>query len=149
MRRFTLWPCLGKHAIKFNAYGIFGAYEPPQEDYRVWGPCQWFHNIRLPYYHMLADGRFDTMKSLFGFYGDMLPVSKAHTKQWFNITGTFFPKTKQQTGLYDSGGMGWSCKSASATVPTPGNPYIRYHREGGLEIGLMMVDWLDHTGDAD
>jgi hypothetical protein len=98
---------------------------------------------------MLADGRFDTMKSLFGFYGDMLPVSKARTKQWFNITGTFFPKTKQQTGLYDSGGMGSSCKSASATVPTPGNPYIRYHREGGLEIGLMMVDWLAHTGDVD
>ena len=53
---------------------------------------------------MMADGRFDAMKSLFGFYGDMLPVSKARTKQWFNISGTFFPETKQQTGLYDSGG---------------------------------------------
>jgi len=145
-----------------------------------------------PYYHMLADGRFSAMKSLFGFYGDMLPVSKARTQQWFNISGTFFPETKQQTGendekaekeqgpaaaaaaaavrhnisfrgeyfclknlprqawvfserkrtrcwcwtgLYDSGGLGWGCKSASPTVPTPGNSYIRYHREGGLEIG--------------
>eukprot|EP01043_Picozoa_sp_COSAG02_P030750 COSAG02_NODE_1978_length_10204_cov_8.298268_10_plen_142_part_00 len=101
-----------------------------------------------PYYHMLADGRFEAMKSLFGFYGGMLPVSKARTQKWFNITGTFFPETKQQTGLYDSGGLGWGCKSASPTVPTPSNSYIRYHREGGLEIGLMMVDWLEHTDDV-
>jgi hypothetical protein len=38
----------GKHAIKFNAYGIFSAYPPGKEDYRVWGWCQWFQNIRLP-----------------------------------------------------------------------------------------------------
>ena len=36
-------------AIKFNAYGIFSAYPSPLEDYRIWGPCQWFQNIRLPY----------------------------------------------------------------------------------------------------
>ena len=40
---------MGKHAIKFNSYGIFAAYDPPREDYRVWGPCQWFQNIRLPW----------------------------------------------------------------------------------------------------
>jgi hypothetical protein len=39
----------GNHAIKFNAYGIYSAYPPGQEDYRVWGWCQWFQNIRLPY----------------------------------------------------------------------------------------------------
>lgn len=33
---------LGKHAIKFNSYGIYSAYAGPgQEDYRVWGECQW------------------------------------------------------------------------------------------------------------
>ena len=28
---------MGKHAIKFNAYGIYAAYPEGQEDYRVWG----------------------------------------------------------------------------------------------------------------
>ena len=40
---------MGRHAIKFNAYGIYSAYPNGQEDYRVWGACQWFQNIRLPY----------------------------------------------------------------------------------------------------
>ena len=83
-------------AIKFNAYGIFSAYPSPKEDFRIWGACQWFQNIRLPYYHMLADGRFEAMKSLFGFYRRIFGVSKARTQAWYNITGTFFPETKQQ-----------------------------------------------------
>ena len=53
--------------IHSQAYGIWSAYPAPQEDYRIWGPCQWFQNMRLPYYHMLADGRFESMKSLFNF----------------------------------------------------------------------------------
>jgi len=88
------------------------------------------------------------MKSLFGFYYDMLPLSKARTSRWFGINGTFFPETKQQSGLYASGGMGWGCKSASPTVPTPGNTYIRYHREGGLEFTLLALDFLEHSGDV-
>jgi alpha-L-fucosidase 2 len=28
--------------IHSQAYGIFSAYDPPREDYRIWGPCQWF-----------------------------------------------------------------------------------------------------------
>ena len=42
--------------IHSQAYGIFSAYDPPREDYRIWGPCQWFQNMRLPYYHMLPIG---------------------------------------------------------------------------------------------
>ena len=50
--------------------------------------------MRLPYYHMLADGRFEDMKSLFNFYHRVLEVSKARTKAWYNISeGTFFPET--------------------------------------------------------
>ena len=141
---------MGAHAIKFNAYGIFSAYPSPREDYRVWGPCQWFQNIRLPYYHMLADGRFEALKSLFGFYAALLPLSKARTKAWFGINGTFFPETKQQTGLYASGSLGWGCTGAGSpgAAPTPGNTYIRYHREGGLELSLLALDWLAHTGDT-
>jgi hypothetical protein len=139
---------LGNHAIKFNAYGIYSAYPEGQEDYRVWGPCQWFQNIRLPYYHMLADGRFEDMKSLFGFYSTMLPLSKARARKWFGLpSGAFFPETKQQNGLYASGGLGWGCHSASPTVPIPENTYIRYHREGGLELSLLALDWFAHTGD--
>ena len=48
---------------------------------------------------MLADGRTDDMKSLFGFYHSIFDVSKARTRAWFNMSGTFFPETKQQSGL--------------------------------------------------
>lgn len=97
---------------------------------------------------MLADGRTEDMKSLFGFYHAVLNVSKARTKAWFGINGTFFPETMQQSGIYDSGGMGWNCKSASPTEPIPGNTYIRYHREGGLELSLLALDWLAHSGET-
>eukprot|EP00040_Diaphanoeca_grandis_P036043 m.228213 g.228213 ORF g.228213 m.228213 type:complete len:1005 (+) comp33539_c0_seq1:52-3066(+) len=140
---------LGKHAIKFNAYGIFSTYSSPMEDYRVWGACQWFQNIRLPYYHMLHDGQYDAMKSLFGFYFSILEVSKARTQAWFNISGTYFPETVQQNGLYADNSMGWGCKSADPKRPLPSNTYIRYHREGGLELALLAIDWLDHTGDVE
>jgi hypothetical protein len=55
---------------------ILTPYTRAQEDYRVWGECQWFQNIRLPYYHMLHDGRYEAIKSLFEFYYGMLPVSE-------------------------------------------------------------------------
>ena len=91
---------------------------------------------------MLADGRYQAMKSLFGFYHDMLPVSKARTQAWYNMSGgSFFPETLQQNGLYAGAGLGWGCQSADHSQPLPTNTYIRYHREGGLELGLMMVDW--------
>lgn len=107
-----------------------------------------FQNIRLPYYHMLSDGRYDGMKSLFEFYFDVLAVSEARTREWYNMTaGSFFPETLQQNGLYASGEMGWGCHSADPKGPLPSNTYIRYHREGGLELSLLAVDWLAHTGD--
>lgn len=85
--------------------------------------------MRLPYYHMLADGRFEDMKSLFNFYHRVLEVSKARTKAWYNIDeGTFFPETMRQSGLYDSGEMGMRCESAAdEKVPVATNPYIRYY----------------------
>lgn len=135
-------------AIKFNAYGIYSAYPNGQEDYRIWGPAQWFQNIRLPYYHMLHDGQYEAAKSLFNFYHRTLPVSKARSSRWFGINGSFFPETMQQNGLYASGGLGWACKSADPKGPLPGNTYIRYHREGGLELSLFAVDWFAHTNDG-
>jgi hypothetical protein len=46
---------------------------------------------------MLHDGRFEDMKSLFEFYFAALPVAKARTKAWYNISGAFFPETMHQT----------------------------------------------------
>ena len=98
---------------------------------------------------MLADGRFEDMKSLFNFYHRVLAVSKARTKEWFGIEGTYFPETMRQSGLYDSGEMGFRCNFTTGgdTGPIPTNPYIRYHREGGLELSLLALDWLEHSGD--
>ena len=62
---------------------------------------------------MLADGRTDDMKSLFGFYHSIFDVSKARTRAWFNMSGTFFPETKQQSGL---------CKTATLSRDLSGSP---------------------------
>ena len=49
--------------------------------------------------------------------------------------------------------MGWRCNGSTfktaggVTVPLATNPYIRYHREGGLELSLLALDWLAHSGD--
>ena len=91
---------------------------------------------------------YESVKSLFEFYYNALPVAQARTSSWWNITGTFFPETMQQNGLYASAGMGWGCKSADPKHPLPSNTYIRYHREGGLELSLMALDWFAHTGDS-
>ena len=97
---------------------------------------------------MLADGRFEEMKSLFEFYGSVLPVSTARTAAWFAHDGAFFPETMSVFGAYAGGALGWGCTGLAGQVePTPANPYIRYHREGGLELAALALDWAEHTMD--
>ena len=44
--------------------------------------------------------------------------------------------------------MGWCCNGSTfktaggVTVPLATNPYIRYHREGGLELSMLADEGL-------
>eukprot|EP00930_Biecheleria_cincta_P085298 TRINITY_DN74697_c0_g1_i1.p1 TRINITY_DN74697_c0_g1~~TRINITY_DN74697_c0_g1_i1.p1 ORF type:complete len:802 (+),score=92.72 TRINITY_DN74697_c0_g1_i1:59-2464(+) len=135
------------HAIKFQNFGIFSALPAPHEDERDWGACQWFQNIRLPYYQMLASGDFESMKSLFKYYYDALAVSQTRTSKWFPNAppgAAFFPEIMSQYGTYP---QVWGPNSSAKVPDLPSNTYIRYHREGGLELSHLALNWLDHTGD--
>ena len=50
-------------ALKYNG-GILNSEPAPKEDYRAWGPGQWWQNLRLPYYAMLAEGGADLFRPL-------------------------------------------------------------------------------------
>ena len=53
-----------------------------------------------------------------------------------------------QTGLYRIWDYGCKTNGSGTAYPLAQDPYIRYHREGGLELSLMMIDWLSHTDDV-
>jgi hypothetical protein len=55
-------------ALKFNG-GILTSEAAPKEDYRAWASGQWWQNLRLPYYAMLAEGGFDLFIPLLRWYG--------------------------------------------------------------------------------
>lgn len=59
-------------ALKYNG-GILTSEAVPKEDYRAWGPGQWWQNLRLPYYTMLASSStclsFPSLFNLFVFPG--------------------------------------------------------------------------------
>jgi hypothetical protein len=161
----------GEFAIKLWDYGIFSAHNgtsagpadnggfPTTWDGRSWGACDWFQNTRLPYYHMLASGDLESMKSLFGFYGSFLDVSQYRAARWFPELlndAAFFPEVVQQFGAYCDTPFGPNSSFIPA-IPLagitnalePSNTNLRYHREGGLELSHLALDWLDHSGDAE
>ena len=43
----------------------------------------------------------------------------------------------------------WRIHPHESSILTCPKRYIRYHREGGLELSLLAIDWLAHTGDVD
>jgi alpha-L-fucosidase 2 len=122
------------------------------------GPCDWFQNTRLPYYHMLASGDLDGMKSLFEFYGSFLDVSQYRASRWFpelENDAAFFPEVVQQFGAYCDTQFGANSTFIPEIPPTgitpalePNSPYLRYHREGGLELSMLALDWFDHSEDS-
>lgn len=54
-------------ALKYNG-GILTFEPAPEENSRSWGPGQWWQNLRLPYYAMMAEGGDDLFKPLLRWY---------------------------------------------------------------------------------
>ena len=112
------------------------------------GPGQWWQNLRLPYYAMLAEGGADIFRPLLQFYKGLLPLAKRRTEIWFNKTdsagrdlagkavhGAFFMETMTQFGTYVPSEKGYHCSAVrppSWTVDWAGNEAINLHREGTI-----------------
>ena len=103
------------------------------------------------------------MKSLFEFYGRALRLSKQRAAL-LGKRGAFFPETMTQFGTFAGGHFGWGAQApqgqgVTGAVNCTGVASIsgggrvawadsnRYHREGGLELSLLALDFLDYSGD--
>ena len=149
-------------ALKYNG-GILTSEEVPKEDFRSWGAGQWWQNLRLPYYAMLAEGGADIFKPLLRWYLAMLPLAKRRTQLWFNetdaagrdlrgknVTGAWFIETSTQFGTFLPAEKGYHCaetRNVSWTVDWAGNAAINLHREGSVELLMLALDYYDYTLD--
>lgn len=138
----------GEFPIKFNGsiftVDVQGKFDP---DYRRWGGCYWFQNTRLPYWPMLGAGDFEMMRPLFAMYARMLPLAKERTRLYYGHGGAFFPETMHSWGTYHNGDMGYGWARDGEPEGRTLNKYIRYYWSGGLELSLMMLDYLAYTND--
>lgn len=147
----------GNYAIKFN--GSLFNYDNVRQvgnawkeedyeldaDYRRWGGDYWFQNTRLPYWTMPLAGDFDMMLPLFDMYMDTMELAKIRSEVWFGHGGVFVPETMSFWGTYANGDYGWNREGLA--VGHVSNAYIGRYIQGGLELGLLMIDYYDFTGD--
>ena len=142
----------GEFPIKFNG-ALFTvdtkfvngtAYGP---DGRLWGGDYWWQNTRLPYWTMLASGDYDMMRTLFDMYFHRLPVEQARTKAWFGCEGAFLAECASFWGMMSVGDYGYARPASLAKGETE-NGVMRYYWQPGLELIHMMLDYHEHTGNA-
>ena len=96
----------------------------------------------------MAAGDFDTLTAMLSFYNSYVPFAQARTQAWYNHSGLFFPETMTVFGGYTEGWFGFGCDDHSAHPNRVSNTYMRYHREGGLELAAFVLDHFAMTGDG-
>jgi hypothetical protein len=137
----------GTYPIKFN--GSIFTVEPKRmgrpfnADWREWGDCHWWQNVRLPYHPMLADGDFEMMEPLFRLYSSVRPLCEARARIYHGVQGCYFPETMTVWGTYSNGDYGWD-----RTGHQPKDvlcPYWAYAWNQGPELVALMLDYWDYT----
>jgi hypothetical protein len=139
----------GAYPIKFNG-GIFTVEpkaigRPYSPDWRAWGDCHWYQNVRHMYHPMLASGDFEMMKPIFRLYESVRPLCEARARLYYGAEGCYFPETMTVWGTYANGDYGWD---------RDGHPprdilcyYWRYAWNQGPELVSLMLDYWDYTRD--
>ena len=137
---------ISAYPIHFNgqAWNIGDNETSNGPDYRQWGSAFWWQNVREPYYPAVQAGDWDILRSMFAFYQSILPVQEARVRAYYNHSGAYYEETTALYGLMVDGVFGFLCEG---TVPIHGNPTIRLHWDGSLELCLLMVDYYRHTAD--
>ena len=102
----------GPYPIKFNG-GMFTVEPKPlgkpyNADWRAWGDCHWWQNVRHIYHPMLAAGDFDLMDPLFQTYAAVRPLAEARSRLYHGAEGCYFPETMTVWGTYSNGDYGWN-----------------------------------------
>ena len=100
--------------------------------------------MREPYYPAVQAGDWDILRAMFSFYQSILPVQEIRVQKYYNHSGAYFEETTALYGIMVDGVFGFLC---DGTVPVHGNPTIRLHWDGSLELCLLMVDYYRYTAD--
>ena len=140
----------GLYPIKFN--GSIFTVEPTamgqgdNPDWRRWGDCHWWQNVRMPYHAMLATGDFDLMAPLFNTFEAIRPFAEARARLYHQVEGCYFAETMTVWGTYANRDYGWDRTGLEPNDVQ--SPYWRYAWNQGLELVALMLDHYDHTRDA-
>ena len=141
--------CGGRGAlpIKFNG----GAFTLPPDgqmddsDYRAWGDCHWWQNIRHMYYPMMESGDIEMTDPFFRMYEDAVPICEARAKIYEGVDGVYFPETMTIWGTYANHNYGWD---RTGHVPSDVLcPWWAKTRNQGPELVGLMLDRWDYTQD--
>ncbi len=141
----------GAYPIKFNGSLFTVPYpdRPGDADYRRWGPGYWWQNTRLPYISMCTSGDFEMMRPLFRMYADQLmPLQKYRTKLYLDHEGAFIPECIYFWGDVFSETYGWTpFEQRKDKLQESG--YHKWEWVSGPELVWMMLDYYEHTQDAE
>lgn len=139
----------GQYPIKFN--GGYYTVEPKamglpfNADYRNWGDCHWWQNVRHMYHPMLMAGDFEMMDPLFRLYEAARPLAESRTKKYHGCEGAYFPETMTVFGTYSGGDYGW--KREGLQPKDVQCPWWQYAWNQGPELVSLMLDRWDWTRD--
>ncbi len=143
--------CAGRSIfpIKFNG-SIFTVEPKPMRkngnaDWRRWGDCHWWQNVRMPYHAMQAAGDFDLMMPLFDTFERIRPFTEARAKLYHNAEGCYFAETMTVWGTYANRDYGWD--RTGKQPKDVDSKYWRFAWNQGLELVGLMLDYYEHTGD--
>lgn len=141
----------GTYPIKFNG-GIFTVEpkamgKPFNPDFRAWGDCHWWQNVRHIYQPMLASGDVEMMAPLFRLYEAVRPLCEARARLYHGAEGSYFPETMTVWGTYANGDYGWNRSGHQPKDVLC--PYWQYAWNQGPELVALLLDRWDYTRDED
>lgn len=139
----------GTYPIKFNG-GIFTVEPkamgmPFNADFRNWGDCHWWQNVRHMYHPMLGGGDYEMMDPLFRLYETVRPFCEARSKIYHGTEGSYFPETMTVWGTYSNGDYGWDRTGHQPKEVL--SPWWQYAWNQGPELVALMLDRWDYTAD--
>jgi hypothetical protein len=130
-------------------------------DCREWGPDNWWQNVRLAYWPMLADGDWEQLDVIFTYYLRMAPFLRARAQAllpgaaafpgmlWQTETATVFGSFTEVDWV--GAGAGACAKPRPADLPPylQNNPFIYLDAFGDGptgELGLLALDAWAYSG---
>jgi len=141
----------GRYPIKFNGslFTVPAEGAPGDADYRRWGPGYWWQNTRLPYYSMCTSGDFEMMEPLFRMYGrELMPLFTFRTRRYLDHDGAYIPECIYFWGDVFTATYGWQ-PADERKDKLQASGWHKWEWVSGLELAGLMLDYYEHTEDAD